>query len=126
MYVKSIKIPSVYNIRQYKDYRKILHRLLLQAEREHYNELLNIIKTNLRKQWAVIKQVLSKNKPDGLPNTFNIDNNVISDKYIISEGFNNFFVNIWPNLAKNIYLIIQMILYHLCLHKLLVLCSLTQ
>ena len=39
MYVKSIKIPSVYNIRQYKDYRNILHRLLRQAEREDYNEL---------------------------------------------------------------------------------------
>ena len=102
MYVKSIKIPSVYNIRQYKDYRNILHRLLRQAEREHYNELLNINKTNLRKQWAVIKQVLNKIKPDGLPNKFNIDNNVISDKYKISEAFNNFFVNIGPNLAKNI------------------------
>ena len=102
MYVKSIKIPSVYNIRQYKDYRNILHRLLRQAEREHYNELLNINKTNLRKQWAVIKQVLNKTKPDGLPNKFNIDNNVISDKYKISEAFNNFFVNIGPNLAKNI------------------------
>ena len=102
MYVKSIKIPSVYNIRQYKDYRNILHRLLRQAEREHYNELLNINKTNLRKQWAVINQVLNKNKPDGLPNKFNIDNNVISDKYKISEAFNNFFVNIGSNLAKNI------------------------
>ena len=81
MYVKSIKIPSVYNIRQYKDYRNILHRLLRQAEKEHYNELLNINKTDLRKQWAVIKQILNKNKLDGLPNKFNIDSNVISDKY---------------------------------------------
>ena len=37
-----------------------------------------------------------------MPHKFNIDNNVISDKYKISEAFNNFFVNIGPNLAKNI------------------------
>ena len=43
-YVKSIKRPTSDNIKQYKQYRNTLHKILRISERDHYKFLLNINK----------------------------------------------------------------------------------
>ena len=37
-----------------------------------------------------------------LPDKFNVNGNIISVKKQIANGFNDFFTNVGPNLAKNI------------------------
>ena len=105
LYVTSIKFPTIYNISKYKEYRNKLHSLLRRVERQHYNDILYQNKNNLCKQWRVINEVINKKKYSGISDKFIINNKRISDKTIIANTFNNFFVNLGPNLAKNIPLI---------------------
>ena len=66
--------------------------LMRRVEREYYDKELLIHKTNLRKSWEIIKYVIKK-KID-LPDKFNIDNVMVTDKLEIALNFNNFYVNI--------------------------------
>ena len=102
LYVKSIKSPSLTNLKIYKTYRNKLNSLLRKAEREHYDKLLTQHKSNLSKSWKIVKDVINKNKQKTIPNTFIINNKENTDPSSISNHFNEFFANIGTNLAKNI------------------------
>ena len=55
--------------------------------------------------WKILRNILNKkNKINDLPKTFfGVDSsNEISDPKLIANKFNDYFVNIGPNLAKNI------------------------
>ena len=49
-----------------------------------------------KKRWQIIKNILNKN---GIPQSFNLNNKVTSDKAEIVNKFNEDFVNIGPTLA---------------------------
>ena len=88
------------NLRVYKN---ILNSAIRKAKRIHYAHLFDLYKTNMRKIWETIKQLLNKNyKQFECPSTFKINGVNISDKKEIAQQFNNFFVNIGSKLAETI------------------------
>ena len=46
----------------YKQYRNNLNKLLITAEKSHYETLFNDNKENLKKSWRILKQVINKGK----------------------------------------------------------------
>ena len=56
----------------------------------------------MRKPWSVIKEVIDKKKTKVTPYKFVINNKIVTDTNVISDSFNNFYVNIGPDLAKQI------------------------
>ena len=94
--------PTDVNIKLYKSYRNKLNSLLRISERKHYEELLNKHKSDLRKTWGVIKEVINKKKYSICPEKIKINNKLISDKMMMSQQFNKYFVNIGKNLAESI------------------------
>ena len=76
--------------------------LMRRVEREYYDKELLIHKTNLRKSWEIIKYVIKKKKRIDLPDKFNIDNVMVTDKLEIALNFNNFYVNIGTKLSNDI------------------------
>ena len=86
----------------YRKYRNKLTFLLRNAERDHYDSLLMKYKNNLKRSWSVIKDVIQRKKVDKVCSKFYINNKCVSDKNIISEAFNNYFINIGPSLANRI------------------------
>ena len=64
------------------------------VEREYYDKELLIHKNNLRKSWEIIKEVKNKKKKVDLPDKFNIEDVMVTDKLEIALNFNNFYVNI--------------------------------
>ena len=86
----------------YKKYRNKLHHLLNAAERKYYQEKLLEHKSNIKKSWQVIKLVINKRKSKQICAKFNYNGKSIEDKNTISNTFNNFFINIGPELAKKI------------------------
>ena len=95
---------TVYNENTYKNYRNKLHKLLKNAERSYYNEQILTNKNNIRKTWSIIKTIINKNKSDQNKQIkFMLsDGSVTDDKQMVAEKFNEFFVNVGPNLAKKI------------------------
>ena len=72
--------------------------------KKYYSDLLTENKHNIKKTWQIMKNVINKNRVKQIQAKFKLsdDGSITSDKYLISEKFNDFFVNIGPNLAKKI------------------------
>ena len=87
---------------KYNMYRNKLHSLLRAVERDHFDQLLNSYKNNLKKSWMVIKELINKKKSSRSSSRFYINNVCTTDKHIIADGFNSYFVNIGPTLANKI------------------------
>ena len=76
---------------------------LLELEKFYSNQFANF-NGDIKKTWQNIKVLLNKNQPPAsYPKVFvNDEGEEISDPQKIADGFNNFFTDIGPNLAKNI------------------------
>ena len=98
-----LKIGSVYNENSYKSYKQVLQKTLMAAEKQYYHEFLIKNKDNMKKSWGVIKNIINKKKNPVYQTKFKLSNgSTTTDKKSISEHFNDFFINIGPNLAKSI------------------------
>ena len=75
---------------------------MINAEKDHYDKLLKENSCNLKKSWRILKEVINKRKHSSSCSRFTVNNRVTTDKSVIADGFNSFFVNIGPNLANNI------------------------
>ena len=103
LYRKYLNVKSAANEMNYKNYRNKLHHLIKIAEKRHYSELLNECQDNIKKTWQIIKNIVNKNKASQLQTKFKLnDGSFTTDGYVISNKFNDFFVNIGPNLAAKI------------------------
>ena len=103
LYYKYKKISSVYNETCYKSYKQILQKTLIAAEKQYYHELVTRNKDNMKKSWGIIKYIINKNKNPVQRTKFKLSyGSVTTDKMSVSEHFNDFFINIGPNLAKSI------------------------
>ena len=87
---------------QYKQYRNKLNKLLFEAEKDHYEKLLDEITNNLRKSWRILKDVINKKKVTSSCSKFVVNGKTTTDKMKIANGFNQYFVNIGPTLTSNI------------------------
>ena len=84
-------------------YNNILKRSIRDAKRLYYESCFNRYKSNIRKTWSTINDILRKTKKKTtFPEYFKDDAAVITDKLTIANKFNIFFTNIGPNLASKI------------------------
>ena len=86
----------------YKAFRNKLTAVLRTAERNYFENILQENKNNLKNSWRIIKDVINKNKKSNITSKFLINNQTTTNKSDIANGFNSFFVNIGPTLAKSI------------------------
>ena len=86
----------------YRKFRNALTKRLRKAEKDHYEKIISENKSNLKKSWKILKEVVNKKKASVRYSKFLIGNSLSTDKKKISEGFNNFYINVGPNLARDI------------------------
>lgn len=102
MYRNFIKTKNPNLEISYKKYRNKLNGLLFNAEKDHYDKLISENKDNMKKSWRALKDIINKKKESGASSRFMVNNRIITNKTDICNGFNSFFINVGPNLAKNI------------------------
>ena len=103
LYRKSLKIKSTNNEMVYKIYRNKLKHLLKSAEKKYYSDLVLMNKSNSKKMWSIIKNIINRNKRKYINSRFKLsDGSITNDKQLMSDKFNDFFINVGPNLAKRI------------------------
>ena len=95
------KNPSPIKHNHYKQYRNKLNSLIRIAEKEYYQQLLEKTKSNLKKSWKIIRNII-KCKSQTTASQFVINNHSTSDGKLIVNTFNEYYVNIGTNLSKNI------------------------
>ena len=86
----------------YKLYRNKLNHILRITERKYYQDLLSEHQSNVKKSWQVIKTIINKRKYKPVNTKFKCNDTITEDGQVISNKFNNFFVNVGTSLAKNI------------------------
>ena len=92
---KSIIFRTAYNETTYKTYRNKLKNVLAKAEKDHFAKLLEANKSNMKKTWMILKDIINNNRQSRVQSQFKIsDGSTISNKQMISEKFNDFFINI--------------------------------
>ena len=103
LYHKYIKIPNDKNKNEYKNYKKILSKLLKESEKSYYKELIEKSQSKLKTTWTIINTIISKKKHDHITNQqFKLGKNLTSDPHTISSAFNRYFTHIGPSLANKI------------------------
>ena len=90
---------------KYKSYNNKLMSILRFAKKAYYSKMLEKQKNNVKGIWKIVNTVINKQfNPPTYPAYFMGNDEEICDKQDIANGFNNFFTNIGPNLAKQITL----------------------
>ena len=73
------------------------------SEKQYYTPTLEIYCDDIKQTWKVLNNVIKKkNSVSNIPSEFITDKTYYPDRKDIVNGFNEFFVNIGPDLAKNI------------------------
>ena len=89
----------------FKTYSKILKSSIRMAKINYYNHQFDMFKNDMRKTWMKINEIINKDKKKkNFPEQFLIDDKLISDKSMITNKFNQYFVEIGPKLAEKISL----------------------
>ena len=103
LYKKYLKKPNEKNQSVFKVYRNKLNSIIRKSKRNYYDNRFKMVKNNLRKTWQTINQIIGRGKPKTTLNKLlNSEGSNITDPQLISDEFNNFFVNIGPKLASTI------------------------
>ena len=86
-----------------RTYNKILNTSINKAKSSYFHRCFENANNVMKRQWSTIIEILHKQtKKAKFPDHFVIDDKQITDQKAISNAFNNYFVNIGPNLAANI------------------------
>ena len=85
---------------KYTDYKNKLNKLIKLTEKKYHQDKLELNKSNMRKTWGIIKEVIGENKSNQIQSPFKpSDDKDITYKSVISEKIYEFFVNIGPTLT---------------------------
>ena len=90
LYIKYKKGTNSFNEKTYKVFRSRLNYILRKSERDHYDNLLTENKSNLKKMWSVINEIINKRKHKSMTSKFVVDDREIYDSTDIAEHFNIF------------------------------------
>ena len=87
----------------YKDFKRKLEKKLATAKRSYYNTKFIENRSNSKRYWEIIKELIKGDTKSQNPSHLNDSGTVITDDSDIANRFNDFFlINIGPNLAIQI------------------------
>ena len=89
--------------RNFRTFDNIVEKRKLEIKQEYYYDTFQAQKTDLKKSWGTLNEALNRNKQNiDLPSEFIYKNKAITDRVEIANSFNEYFVNIGPNLSEKI------------------------
>ena len=104
MYKEYVKSNNADIVESYKDSKRILHSSLRNAEIQYYSEQYELNSCDMFKGWKVLKTILAlNNNSEKRKLCLTVNNVAVTYSKDIANGFNEFFVSIGPELAKDIH-----------------------
>ena len=87
-----------------KHIKNLFERIKKNAKKNYYRDEIKLFENDIRNTWKIMKEVIGKKKCNNetLPKHLIVDKIEINDAKSTAEKFNEFFVNIGPNLANKI------------------------
>ena len=100
LYKKYCKFKTNDNKIRYVKYRNKLKVLLHKSERDFYAAKFHMLSGKIRETWKLLGSILKGGKHDDICNIFLINGNLVNDKNVIVDKFNEYFVSLGSNLAS--------------------------
>ena len=72
-----------------------------EAEKSYYNTLFQQAKNDIKKTWTIIRKALNKSRPESIERIFH-NGQLVEDKLLLSNIFNEYFTSIGTNTANTI------------------------
>ena len=92
----------MYNIFKYKEYKKVLSKLLKKSEYQYHDpQFWNDIH-NMKRSWVLIRENINKQKSKSVSNQFVLNCKNTTDPMEIAQVLNKFCINVGPLLASKI------------------------
>ena len=102
LYKRYLKNPSTGNKKRHTIYKNKLTLLLRNAKQKYYYNLFQKHKSDLKKTWSQINDILGKKNYSSMPNIMFHENNKYDSRQGIVNSFNTFFSNVGKTISKNI------------------------
>ncbi len=103
LYKQYLETPSDKNLQKFKSYKNKLQTLIRKSKRKYYYSKFESAKNNMKETWKTINNVIGKQKKQTVQTNFkDKQNKILTDPVEISNRFNDFFVQVGPELASNI------------------------
>ena len=104
LYEKFLKKRTLDNEKIYKDYKNLFEKIKKCAKKNYYRNKIKLFENDIRGTWKIMKEIIGKKKCNSLilPKQILVDKIEVNDARSIAEKFNEFYVNVGPNLAKKI------------------------
>ena len=102
LYLKSIAKPCDKNKKKYSEYKNLLTCILRRSKKMYFCNQFDLYKKDVQNTWKVIKNVLQGNPKKSTVSKINLDGEIIDNSQRLVNVFNDYFVDIGPNLASNI------------------------
>ena len=104
LYKHYLNSPSKERLQKFKTYKNKLNMLIRKSKRSYFYSKFEHAKNDMRKTWKAINNVLGRSQKQTSQSKFRDEcGNCITNSEDISNGFNDFFVNIGPKLASEIH-----------------------
>ena len=87
---------------KFRTYRNKLNNIIRKSKRDYFYNKFKDTRNNIKETWKTINSIIGRNNKAKQQSTFRIDDKEVTDSDIISDAFNDFFVNIGPKLASEI------------------------
>ena len=88
LYKKQKKSNCPEETSHYKKYKNKLAKVLRNVERKYYASLIEQHKSDLKKSWSILKNVLNRNKFKSVNSRFKVNDTIIDNKEAVAKGFN--------------------------------------
>ena len=103
LYICQLSDKSEVARQRYLKYKNKLTSVIRKAEKQYYIDKLNCYKGKIKETWSVLNHLLGRGKKTSTLCDFVVKNNAkITNTNEIANEFNDFYINVGPNLAKNI------------------------
>ena len=87
--------------KKYTDYRRRFTALIRQAQIKYYSDRFNKCNGDMKKYWKILNEMRHKRKSISFPNYIEVNQQLITNRRIILNRFNDYFVNIAQNLNNS-------------------------
>ena len=104
LYEKFLKQRNSKNEEAYKVYKNLFEKLKKQSKKLYFQNKFKKYENDIKNTWKIMKSIIGKSSVhnDNFPKSLSIDKEEITDKKIIAEKFNSYFINVGSNLAAKI------------------------
>jgi hypothetical protein len=104
LYKQYLRCPNDNTQQKFKTFRNKLHGLIRKSKRNYFFKKFEDAKNNMRQTWKTINNVIGRTQKQTLSEQYKRESGtIITDPTVISNEFNDFFVNVGPKLASQIH-----------------------